>query len=532
MQVRFSPPIRLHGPAKPPFAGKPAKTFPYNKYADLMVNYSVGGIKPGELCVVSLTHQPLSKPMLELYAKLLKRGYIIGLNLRPKQIHALMTQPPARQRFMTLENELNSHYNNVLILRDGAKHHPPELNDLLKRPAKPGETLKLVVLTNGTDKLAQEIIRRIGEQGGVPYLLGGSGKAKSVLYRSAVSDEQVKFVSPEAKLYTHMHKLFQVSNPQPESASAQRLTALQKARKQLSQQAQSALSETYMNRMRRIELGPDLNGGFFRTLGISPSYGVARDAGMTIDQFGTFYRKITKLDEPDVIGFYRAMDKTVGHYAKQLQKFHTIRITRTDGKSDLTFSIRDKGASESRYVAPSTATGNALPAEIFTSPVEDSVNGKVYLDIPFYLKGKVFEGLHLTFKDGKVVDLDLDKGDKALLQRMILKRDSRDFVPGFDVLGEFAIGFNREITELLGGKVMKNTLIAEKQDLHLALGNSYVVTGGKNRSTLHEDIPARSGPGSGLKIEGLAEGMEKMMPIYVEGQFTPEFLSYKVSSPG
>ena len=216
----------------------------------------------------------------------------------------------------------------------------------------------------------------------------------------------------------------------------------------------------------------------------------------------------------------------VDHYAKQLRKFHTINIKTYSGKTDVTFSIRDKGERESRYVASSTITGNALPGEIFTCPVEDSVNGKIYFDLPFVLDNKIFKGLTLVIKEGRIIDLSIEEGNLDHLRGRILGTGPRANlkVENFDRFGEFAIGFNRKITRLMQGKVVTNKLIAEKQDMHFALGNSYAFTGGKNKCGLHEDISLSSGPNSGLSVTGLRDGLDTPMLIYREGKFSEKFL--------
>ena len=246
-----------------------------------------------------------------------------------------------------------------------------------------------------------------------------------------------------------------------------------------------------------------------------------------LDDFGEFYRKITHLDKADSVNFYQNMMVIVAYYASQLQKFHTIKVNREDGKTDVTFSIRNPDTNESRYVCPSTITGNALPAEIFTTPVEDSIQGKIYFDLPFILDNKEFNGLTLIFKGGQAVDLDLESGDKEHLQGRILGTGPKSNlkIENLDRLGEFAIGFNRMITNLLEGRAVYNTLIAEKQDVHFALGEGYTITGGRNVCALHVDIPLKSGPGSGLTISGLQSTSKRPITIRQEGEFTEEFLN-------
>lgn len=530
---------------QPRFGTKPAKTFPYDKYAELMTKVSVGGIKPDEVTVVSLSHQDVAPATLKIYKNLLEQGYNVSFAPVPMSTVQSIKESSVAQKANALQAELNQAYDHLLKLDDANSKglgrlrrlfNPDfwKLQKLLSRQAGENETVKLQVATRDSDNLVDEIVKRVLASKGLPVLVGSTVKFGDVQRDSAIRDEQLTFVPPDRKwLYEHMSKLFSVSNVSADTLSKENPhksplpEAEQGRRKGLQRKVRGVLSRIYMDRMGRIEQGPLPEGKFFRTLGISPSPSMAKEFGMSLDEFGTFYKKITHMDKSDPVRHFTRMNALVGHYAEQLQRFHTFQVTRDDGRTDLTFSIRDKDAPESRYVAPSTITGNALPAEVFTSPVEDSVNGQVYLDLPFILDEKEFQGLTLHFEEGRVVDLDLEKGDKAHLEGMILGRGPKANlkVENFDRIGEFAIGFNRQITRLLEGKVARDTLIAEKQDLHFALGQSYTVTGGKNKCPLHVDIPATSGPGSGLTIKGWQDGTTPATQIYREGQFSDSFLN-------
>src|SRR5690606_29162183 len=89
---------------------------------------------------------------------------------------------------------------------------PEPLQSLLARKAKPGETVKLTILTNDSDRLAEELTRRIVASHGTPYLLGGHEGFPNLLYRYAKNDAQVTFKSPERRLFEEMKKHFRVLN--------------------------------------------------------------------------------------------------------------------------------------------------------------------------------------------------------------------------------------------------------------------------------------------------------------------------------
>jgi aminopeptidase len=115
--------------------------------------------------------------------------------------------------------------------------------------------------------------------------------------------------------------------------------------------------------------------------------------------------------------------------------------------------------------------------EVFTGPVENSVNGTVRFTFPGIFQGREVEDITLTFKDGRVKKASAVKGDDLLQQ--LLK------IEGADRVGETAIGTNYAIT-----KFTKNMLFDEKMGgtIHMAVGNSYPETGAVNRSAIHWDI--------------------------------------------
>ena len=115
--------------------------------------------------------------------------------------------------------------------------------------------------------------------------------------------------------------------------------------------------------------------------------------------------------------------------------------------------------------------------EVFTGPIEDSVNGKIRFTYPGIYSGREVEDIALKFKDGKVERATAIKGEDLLHE--ILK------IKGADRIGEAAIGTNYGIT-----KFTKHMLFDEKMGgtIHVALGAAYPESGGLNESAIHWDM--------------------------------------------
>ena len=119
-----------------------------------------------------------------------------------------------------------------------------------------------------------------------------------------------------------------------------------------------------------------------------------------------------------------------------------------------------------------------LDGEIFTGPVEESLDGWVRYSYPTIIQGRVVEGIELFFDDGKVVKATATKNQDFMLE--MLEVDE-----GAKYVGDWAIGTNFNID-----KFTAMILFDEKigGSFHMALGAGYPETGSLNRSIIHWDM--------------------------------------------
>jgi aminopeptidase len=139
---------------------------------------------------------------------------------------------------------------------------------------------------------------------------------------------------------------------------------------------------------------------------------------------------------------------------------------------DLTLSIKG------RTFMNSTGMYNMPDGEIYTGPVEDSVNGWVKFTYPAIYGGVAVEGAELTFVRGRVEVAKAEKNQEYLFKMLETDAGSR-------FLGEYAIGTNFDINKFTG-----NILFDEKigGTFHMALGAGYPETGSHNKSAIHWDM--------------------------------------------
>ncbi|MFZ2199455.1 MAG: aminopeptidase [Microgenomates group bacterium] len=211
-----------------------------------------------------------------------------------------------------------------------------------------------------------------------------------------------------------------------------------------------------------------------------PTPAMAQEAGVSYDWLKQFYFDSCLVD-------YKKMEHDLKALEQLMDKGSEIHVV---GKmTDLYVNIAGRTA------CACYGDCNIPDGECFLAPVTDGVNGEVYFDLPTLAYGSEVSGIHLDFKDGKVIKAAAERGESALLK--MLETD-----PGAKYLGEFAIGANFNIK-----RAMLNTLFDEKigGTIHMALGRAYKSKkgGGENESAIHWDIVKDMRlPGSVLTIDG------------------------------
>ncbi len=193
-----------------------------------------------------------------------------------------------------------------------------------------------------------------------------------------------------------------------------------------------------------------------------PTPSMAQLAGMSTEAFEDFYFDVCTLD-------YRKLQPGMRALQRLMEK--TDRVEIKDSGTDLRFSI--KGIS-------SVICGgdrNIPDGEVFSCPVKDSVEGHVRFNAPSIYQGIGFDGIHLEFKNGKVVDATSNETKKL---NEILDSD-----PGARYIGEFSLGFNPRVLQ-----PMRDILFDEKiaGSFHLTPGQAYEEADNGNRSQVHWDM--------------------------------------------
>jgi aminopeptidase len=209
-----------------------------------------------------------------------------------------------------------------------------------------------------------------------------------------------------------------------------------------------------------------------------PVLATAQEAGMTLAEYTEFIFGAVLLD-------WDAEHTKMQRIASVFDAAREIRIVGYE--TDLTLSLAGRsGTIDDGHI-------NMPGGEVFYSPVEDSVEGKVtFSEFPAVYYGHEVGGAQFVFQGGRIVEARARSGEAFLLRTL----DTDD---GARRLGELGIGCNPGIQ-----RFTKNVGFDEKIDgtIHLAVGNSYSSTGGKNISSIHWDIVKDLRDGGRLYADG------------------------------
>jgi len=349
----------------------------------------------------------------------------------------------------------------------------------------PGDRV-LIEATTAAEPLIRELYIQILEKGGHPHpmiaLPGMMPFSQDELYLTYANDDQLDFVPTFYKIaYEQFEGRIRVHS----ATNTRGLTNIDPEKVQRRSKATSVITEAQFRR------GADGSLKWVTTL--YPTEAYAQDASMSLKEYEDFVFGAVHAHEDDPIKYWEG---TAAGQQKAIDWLDGRNQVILRGPNvELTLSIKN------RKFMNSTGTYNMPDGEIYTGPVEDSVNGWVKFTYPAIYGGVSVEGAELTFSNGRVETAKAEKNQEYLIK--MLESDA-----GARYLGEFAIGTNFDINRFTG-----NILFDEKigGSFHMALGAGYPETGSKNKSSIHWDMICDMRTDSEISVDG--------DPFYKNGQF-------------
>ena len=322
------------------------------------------------------------------------------------------------------------------------------------------------------EPLLAEVYREVIERGGHPVMLPILPGTATTLLRQG-SDSQLEHISPVERFVREEADI--VINVLAET-NTRDMAGIDPARQMVRQRARRELFDSFMER--------SASGEVDWTLTLFPTHAYAMDAEMDTAAYTDFVLGACKLDRDDPVQAWLDLKTEQQRLIDWLDGRKEVRLTGPE--IDLTLSI------EGRTWVNSDGKRNFPSGEIFTGPVEDSVNGTIRFSFPVVTAGREIEDIRLRFENGKVVEASAAKNETYLLEQL----DSDD---GARYLGEFAFGTNFDITQFT-----RNILFDEKigGTVHMAVGLGYPETGSQNRSAIHWDMIADLRQGGQVDVDG------------------------------
>lgn len=336
---------------------------------------------------------------------------------------------------------------------------------------KEGDRL-FIQTTTLAEPLVREVYREALRAGASLVETDFIFRERSRIFLSEANEAQLKTVSPfyktamsEFEAYLHIRAPFNLREDANTEGSKSKIRS----------EATAEINKIYFERTATRALK--------RNLCQYPTDASAQEAGMSLEEYQHFVFNACKLYEPDPEAAWLEVRKSQQHIVDHLNTCKSVRYVAE--KTDITFST------EGRIWINSDGQTNMPSGEVYTSPVENAVNGVVHFSYPCLYGGHEVEGVTLWVKDGYIERWEARRGQDYL--------DKIFKIEGTRRFGEAAIGTNYSID-----KITKNILFDEKigGSIHMAIGQSYLQTGGKNQSTVHWDMISDMTQGGEIIADG------------------------------
>ncbi|MBW8058890.1 MAG: aminopeptidase [Solirubrobacterales bacterium] len=325
---------------------------------------------------------------------------------------------------------------------------------------------------NAAEPLLLAIYEEVLKAGGQP-ILNVSLDGQAVSYFKHASDAQLSWISPVAEW---MVENVDVRIAVGASTNTRELSAVPPERQMRRQTATGDLLARAMQR--------SAEGEFRWCYTLYPTSAYASEAEMSLVDYEDFYYGACLATDGDPLTAWERASAETERLAKWVEGHEEVRVTAPG--TEITLGIAG------RKLVPCDGHHNMPDGELFTGPVEDSVQGEVTFHLPALIGGREVSGVRLRFDSGKVVDASAERGEEFLIELL-------DTDPGARRLGELGIGTNYAID-----RGTREVLLDEKigGTVHMAVGRSYPESGGVNESAVHTDLVCDLRLGGKIVVDG------------------------------
>jgi len=307
--------------------------------------------------------------------------------------------------------------------------------------------------------LIKELVKATVLQKGYPIIIITEEEIEETFMKYA-DEEVLSHVSPiEKYIMENIDARISIFS----STHTRYLSSMKPEKLQIRSAARRELTEIFMKR--------DQEGNLKWCVAPFPTKALAQEAEMSLLDYEEFVYRACMVDKENPIEEWKKFtEKLTKIKDKALSKACEIRIVAED--TDLFIKVDGR-----RWIIDD-GKKNIPGGEIFTGPIEDSVEGRIRFTYPAIWRGIAVEDVELIFRKGNVVEAKATKGEEFLEKIINVDEGARR-------VGEIAFGLNYNIN-----RFTKQILFDEKigGTIHIALGAGYPVTGSNNKSAIHWDM--------------------------------------------
>ncbi|MCJ7718085.1 MAG: aminopeptidase [Anaerolineales bacterium] len=335
----------------------------------------------------------------------------------------------------------------------------------------PGDRVAIEA-TTAAEPLVRALYQEILMHGGHPYPMLKIPEQDKELF-SLANDDQLKHID---QLRTQAYEQFESRIRIYSLTNPSQLSGFPPEKQTQFQKAKMPILKTQMERGEKDE--------FKWVTTLFPTAAYAKQAGMDLTAFEDFVYGACFADKDNPISRWNQVKENQKAALSLFQGHDQIQLKGPN--IDLELSVKG------RTFINCYGTNNMPDGEIFTGPVEKSLNGWVRYSYPAIHEGVIVKGIELVFEDGKIIQATAEEQEDYLLKLL-------DADPGARYVGEFALGMNPDIQQFSG-----NILFDEKigGTIHIAIGAGYPETGSKNKSALHWDMICDMRTDSTITVDG------------------------------
>ena len=178
--------------------------------------------------------------------------------------------------------------------------------------------------------------------------------------------------------------------------------------------------------------------------------------------------KIVRADREDCLQAWDDHSASLARRSAALNELKLDRIVFSGPGTELTVGLSSRARFEGGSIVSQRGKEfipNLPTEEVFTTPDWRKTEGHVRVTRPFLVNGTLVKDLHMTFRDGVLVDFEASSGQESL-------RSYVDSDEGARRLGEVAlVGIDSPVYQ--SGHVFREILLDENAACHIAVGNAY-----------------------------------------------------------